>query len=255
MKKLLVFRHESWIKGGHFTAIANQLKLPMQWVKIDQNDAIPATIADDVAGLVFLGGTMSVNDPLPWIKKELDLIRLAKENEFPVLGHCLGSQLISKSLGATVCPMPAKEIGWHTITCLDNPIAHDWFADISGQIKIMLWHHEEFSLPEGAVPLYTSRYCENQAFVFDNMLATVAHIEVSQLMLNHWLEIYGHDITPNNKSIQPIEEIRTNMKNKIRTMHKLTDAFYYKWLAKVYPDFFASCDRQDFMSNINGNTN
>lgn len=255
MKKLLVFRHESWIKGGHLVVLLERLGIPLQWVKIDKNNIIPEIIADDVAGLIFLGGTMSVNDPLPWVEKELNLIRLAEKYEIPVLGHCLGSQLISKALGGIISPMPEKEIGWHTITCLNNPIAHEWFSNIPKQTKIMLWHHEEFTIPDGAVPLYESKYCKNQAFIIGNMLATVGHIELSLLMLNNWLEIYGHDITPNNKSVQSIEEIRANMKDKMQKMHELTNSFYFKWLADIYPSLIASCDKQDLLSNIYNNSN
>lgn len=70
---------------------------------------------DNISGLVFLGGTMSVNDRHPWLAEEMRLIRVAATQGLPMLGHCLGSQLITKALGGTVAPMPNEEIGWHEV--------------------------------------------------------------------------------------------------------------------------------------------
>lgn len=235
MKKLLLFRHESWIGAAHLTDLLNELDIPFDLIRIDQNDVIPQQLDEDVAGLVFLGGTMSVNDPLPWIQQELKLIKLAYQNKLPVLGHCLGSQLISKALGGKVSTMPDKEIGWHSIQFANNETARQWQGYLPDGMKIMLWHHQEFSIPQGADPLYSTRHCKNQAFAIGNIVATVAHVELSEQMLNKWLDIYGYDIEANGESVQAITDIKHNIKNKMAEMHALSDSFYIKWLAMVYP--------------------
>ncbi len=235
MKKILIFRHESWVGAAYFTDLLTELGIAFELIRIDQNEIIPQHLADDVAGLVFLGGTMSVNDSLPWIEQSLNLIQLAQQKKFPVLGHCLGSQLISKALGGTVSPMPNKEIGWHSIRFADNDTARQWRGHLPDGMKIMIWHHEEFSIPRGAEPLYATQHCHNQAFAIDNMVATVAHVELSEQLLNEWLDAYGDDIEPNDGSVQAIAEIKCNIKDKMAEMHTLSDSFYIKWLAMAYP--------------------
>ncbi|WP_083239039.1 type 1 glutamine amidotransferase [Methyloceanibacter superfactus] len=184
--------------------------------------------------MVFLGGTMSVNDPLPWIEDELSLIRQGQARGMPMLGHCLGSQLISKALGGTVAPMPAKEIGWHTVTRSERSGADAWLGDVPDQFDILIWHHDAFTLPPGADPLYSSPFCPDQAFVLGNTLATVAHIEVTAPLLREWLSIYGHDIAPVSASVQDIEQIRHRLDERVQEMHDtLTDRLYDRWLARL----------------------
>ncbi len=163
---------------------------------------------DDIAGLVFLGGTMSVNDGLPWLDDELRLIRLAAAQDVPILGHCLGSQLIAKALGGTVAPMDAKEIGWHPVRRLDNPVARDWLGAVPDSVEVFIWHHEAFSLPPGAVPLLAGEHCADQAYAIGNAVATVGHPEVTADMLSQWLRVYGYDVEPVSASVQAIERIR-----------------------------------------------
>ncbi len=232
MKPIRIFRHEDWIKAGHLTDTLERRGIPYELVAIDEGMPVPKAI-DDVSGLAFLGGTMSVNDPLPWIDDELRLIRRAAERRLPVLGHCLGSQLISKALGGVVRPMSAKEIGWHTVTLLDNPVTREWFSEMPRTLDILVWHHDAFTLPAGATPLYSSRFCPEQAFVIDNMVATVAHIEVTSDLLREWLDIYGYDLNPVSESVQSIEEVGRDLEARVPAMQRLTNAIYDTWLAKV----------------------
>ena len=248
MNKLLLFRHESWIEAPHLTDLLAKFEIPYEVIKIDNGDTIPNDITDDVGGLVFFGGTMSVNEPLPWLQDELNLIRLAHKKNVPILGHCLGSQLISKALGGKVKPMKQKEIGWHLIKFCDNEQAKNWQGKIPNHIKIMLWHHDEFTIPKGASPLYTTENCKNQAFVKGNVIATIAHIELSTLMLQNWLDIYGYDIEPNDSSVQKIEQIKNNIQSKMQEMHFLSDSFYLKWLSMIYLPHIDSYTHKNLLS-------
>lgn len=233
MKPVCIVRHEDWINAGHLAETLNHHRIPNEMVAIDRGEPLPDRIAD-ISGLAFLGGTMSVNDPLPWIARELDLIRDAHRAGLPVLGHCFGSQLIAKALGAAVLPMPAKEIGWHTVKQSPNPIAQACLAGAPESFEIFIWHHEAFTLPAGASALYSSRFCAEQAFVIGNMLATVAHIEVTVPMLEQWLGIYGYDIEPLSESVQSAARIREDMHARVRRMQEcVTDRLYRQWLARV----------------------
>ena len=95
---------------------------------------------------------MSVNDDLPWIAPTLALIRQAVVNDIPVLGHCLGAQLMSKALGGKVSRSLVKEIGWGEVSVADNPSAHKWFGELS-KFEAFHWHGETFTLPAGATCL------------------------------------------------------------------------------------------------------
>src|SRR3989304_3649018 len=111
MKPVAIFRHHRNEGPGYLGAYLDARGVPWTVIRIDQDEKVPAD-ARAFSGAVFMGGPMSVNDDLPWIAPGLDLIRAAVAAGVPVLGHCLGGQLIATALGATVSPNPVKEIGW-----------------------------------------------------------------------------------------------------------------------------------------------
>jgi GMP synthase-like glutamine amidotransferase len=233
MKPIRIFRHEDWIQPGRVTEYLDAQGISWELVRIDQGDSVPQRV-DDVSGLVFLGGTMSVNDDYSWLDHEMRLIRSAAARDLPMLGHCMGSQLIAKALGGEVTPMPAKEIGWHEVRRLNNPAAEAWLQQIPHRFEIFIWHHEAFTLPPGATPLYSSEHCVEQAYAMGNTVATVAHPEVTTEMLDDWLRIYGHDIAPVSARVQPIERIRDRLAERCSAMHRIfTDRLYDAWLTRV----------------------
>ncbi len=237
MKPIRIFRHEDWIQSGRLEEYLADHGVPVELVCVDRGDAVPQQI-DDVSGLAFLGGTMSVNDEYPWLAEEMALIRTAAAKDLPMLGHCMGSQLIAKALGGAVAPMPAKEIGWYAVQKADNPVAKEWLQAVPDRFEILIWHHDAFSLPPGAAPLYSSDYCPEQAYALGNSVATVAHAEVTAAMLEEWLRLYGYDIAPASDSVQTIEQIRERLAERCATMHQqFTDRLYDAWLERVraYP--------------------
>ncbi len=201
-------------------------------VAIDQGEPIPTDI-NNISGLAFLGGTMSVNDALPWISEELNLICHAAEKNLPIIGHCFGAQLISKALGGSISTMPKKEIGWHTIEFLDNEICKQWFSRLPKTLDVLLWHEDAMTIPSGATPLYTTVHNPNQAFAIDNIIATIPHLEVTSTMLNDWLEVYGYDLEPLSDSVQSEVEISRDLAERLSTMHQLADVMYTRWLSML----------------------
>ena len=233
MKPIRIFQHQDWVGAGRVVETLTRLNLPFEVISIDRGDGVPSAVGD-VSAMVFLGGTMSVNDPLPWIDDELALIREGQARGIPMLGHCLGSQLISKAMGGMVAPMPAKEIGWHRVMRSRNPAADAWQAELPDEFDILIWHHDAFTLPPGAAPLYSSKFCPDQAFVLGDTLATVAHIEVTAPLLREWLEIYGDDIAPISASVQEREQILHGLDERVQHMHAtVTDRLYERWLSRV----------------------
>ncbi len=129
MKPVAIFRHIAIEGAGYFASFLNEHAIPWELIRIDEGQTVPRN-SQDYSGLVFMGGPMSVNDDLPWIAPSLELIREAFGKDIPLLGHCLGGQLISKALGAIVSKNPVKEIGWGKTDVSDNETARAWFGDI-----------------------------------------------------------------------------------------------------------------------------
>jgi GMP synthase-like glutamine amidotransferase len=233
LKPIRFFRHEDWIQPGRLAEYLDARAISWELVAIDRGEPVPQGV-DDVSALVFLGGTMSVNDAHSWLAEEMRLIRAAAARDLPMLGHCLGSQLIAKALGATVAPMAAKEIGWHRVRQLDNPAARDWLGTVPENFELLIWHHDAFTLPPGAAPLYSSDHCAEQAYAIGNTVATVAHPEVTSEMLQQWLRIYGYDIEADRAGVQSIEQIRERLPERCAAMHRVfTDRLYDAWIARV----------------------
>ncbi|MBT9613816.1 MAG: type 1 glutamine amidotransferase, partial [Burkholderiales bacterium] len=162
MKPVAIFRHSQTEGPGYFATFLTQHNIPLELIKIDAGDPVPTDVSA-YSGLVFMGGPMSVNDDLPWIVPVLNLIREAVRQDIPVLGHCLGGQLISKALGGAVTKNPAKEIGWGEVSIVDQAAARAWFGDAPDKFLSFHWHGETFSLPPGATRILESPHCANQA--------------------------------------------------------------------------------------------
>ena len=110
MKPVAIFRHAPTEGPGYFATYLDRYGVPWEVIGIDEGEAVPAG-AERFSGLVFMGGPMSVNDDLPWIAPALKLIRAAAGGGVPVLGHCLGGQLMARALGGEITRNPVKEIG------------------------------------------------------------------------------------------------------------------------------------------------
>ena len=130
--------------------------------------------------LVVMGGPMSVNDEAeyPWLAQEKDFIKQAIDLGIPVLGICLGAQLIADTMGGKVFPNTVKEIGWFPITAVNSETSSTF--QFPKEIDVFHWHGETFSLPEGAVQIAKSQGCENQAFQLgSNVIGLQFHLETT----------------------------------------------------------------------------
>jgi len=137
------------------------------------------------AGLIFMGGPMSANDDLQYIRQELVLIQKAVALDKPILGVCLGAQLIAKALGARVYPNRAKEIGWYPVYWTEAGRAE---LGLSEPETVFHWHGETFDLPPGAELLAYSDLCCHQAYrIGQNILGLQFHLEVTPEMIADWL--------------------------------------------------------------------
>jgi GMP synthase-like glutamine amidotransferase len=233
MLPIAIFRHLTIEGPGFLAGILDERNIPWQLIAIDKGDAIPES-AQDFSALVFMGGPMSVNDDLPWIAQELALIRGAVSHDIPVLGHCLGGQLISKALGGIVVKNPDKEIGWGQVAVTDNDVARHWFGDMD-TFDAFHWHGETFTLPQGAVHLLSSEHCENQAYAIGPHLALQCHIEMTGTMIADWCVAGEEELTASAASpaVQSAQIIQEQMAQKLPHLHEVAERLYTRWLAGV----------------------
>jgi GMP synthase-like glutamine amidotransferase len=229
MRPIAIFRHVAIEGPGHFATFLERHDLPWQLVAIDQGMALPES-ADAFAGLVFMGGPMSVNDDLPWISQELALIRQAVAANIPVLGHCLGSQLMAKALGAKVTRNPVKEIGWGKVEVPHTAAAHQWFGDRRDFVAFH-WHGETFDLPAGAEPILASLYCTNQAFALGKHLGLQCHVEMTRDMIRQWCEAGAEEIAHSDSpAVQSSAVIEAMSPAHLGPMHAVADQLYGRWI-------------------------
>jgi GMP synthase (glutamine-hydrolysing) len=163
---LLVFQHVAHESPAALATVLQRHGHRLRVIRLDLGDSVPEDL-DDVDGVISMGGPMNVDqaDEHPWIDKELEVLRQAHETGLPLLGICLGCQLIAHALGGEVAPMPQPEIGWHPIKQTffgTNDTLHNgvpWQT-----IQVHAHAMEVTKLPAAGVPLASSTTCRNQAF-------------------------------------------------------------------------------------------
>jgi GMP synthase-like glutamine amidotransferase len=136
--------------------------------------------------VVVLGAPESANDDLPYLIEEQKLIKNSVNDHIPVLGICLGSQLIAKTFGAKVYKGPTKEIGfYHDLMISNNSKLFDGFTN---PFSVFHWHGDTFDLPDGATRLALSENYSNQAFQYKSAVGLQFHLEINEQMVNLWLD-------------------------------------------------------------------
>lgn len=231
LKPIAIFR-QALVEGpGYLADYLNEYSIPWLLIRIDEGDTIPQD-AGAYSGLVFMGGTMSTNDDLPWMLPVLTLIRQAVARNIPVLGHCLGGQLIAKAMGGIVKRNPVKEIGWGKVEVSNNVTAHKWFGAVQ-TFDAFHWHGETFSLPPGAVHLLSSAHCANQAFALGKHLALQCHVEMTRQMIHSWCEIGGTEISAGVGSlgVQSAKLMQEQVTDKLPQLHAVARQLYQQWIA------------------------
>lgn len=235
MKPVAVFRHAPTEGPGYFATFLHSQNIRLELIKLDTGDAVPAS-PDAFSGLVFMGGPMSVNDDLPWIAPVLGLIRAAVAMDIPVLGHCLGGQLIAKALGGVVSRNPVKEIGWGEVAVVDDPVARAWFEAASTRFTAFHWHGETFSIPPGATRILESAYCPNQAYVLGKHLGMQCHVEMTRDMIETWCDVGKDEIAAaHSPAVQTPQQMALDMDRKLTALNAVAAQLYTHWIQGLKP--------------------
>ena len=231
MLPVLIVRHSATEGAGYFSEFLDHHAIPWQLLRIDTGDALPARL-NGYSGLCLMGGPMSVNDDLPWIAAELSLVREAVEQSIPVIGHCLGGQLLSKALGGVVSANPVKEIGWGEVRVTNAQAAADWLGHDTQPMRVFHWHGETFSIPPRGVGILDSAYCANQAFVLDNRhLGMQCHVEMTPDMIETWCETGADEIAASpGPAVQTAVAMQADMDTRIPRLREIADKLYSRWI-------------------------
>ncbi len=184
----LLVQHVAFEGPGAIALAVSDSGADLTVVRVDRGDAIPPPAAvADMAGLVVMGGPMSVHDDLEWLADERALLRGAVEAGRPVLGVCLGAQQLASALGASVTQGPAPECGAGEVHLTTEAIGDPVFGPAPTPLPCVHWHGDTFSLPEGAVRLAGNDAYENQAFrIGDRAYGLQFHVEVTASLVAHW---------------------------------------------------------------------
>jgi GMP synthase-like glutamine amidotransferase len=177
---------------------------------------------------------MSVNDDLPWLPPLFALIRDAVARGVPVIGHCLGGQLMSKALGGQVTKNPVKEIGWGRVVTTDA-VAREWLGDLEG-FEAFHWHGETFSIPAGATRILSSDYCVNQAFVVGRHLGMQCHVEMTEAMIRLWCRQWADECAAPSASVLTPQQMEENLDARIAAMRVAADRLYARWIGGLKRD-------------------
>ena len=168
--------------------------------------AHPPEDARGYQAVIVMGGPMGVYDEAayPFLRAEQHFLRCAMAQDVPLLGICLGSQLLAKALGARVYRNAQKEIGWYTVDLTPAGAADPLFAGLPLSLPVFQWHSDAFDLPAGAIPLASSPLCAHQAFRYgDRVYGLLFHLELTPAIIHTWMETFQDELLSLRGTIDP----------------------------------------------------
>jgi GMP synthase-like glutamine amidotransferase len=234
-RPIAVFQHTEVGAPGAVVPVLQALGREVALVRIVDGEPVPKD-PGAYGGLVFMGGYMSVHDPLPWIAEVLALIRRAADAGLPVAGHCLGSQLVALALGGTVEPAGRPEIGWCEIEAEDTAEARRWWGPDAGRrLQTFQWHADTFVPPPGAVRIAHGGHCASQAFVVDGRhLLLQSHLEMTPALVGLAVARNGHQLARQNALGNPacsaLVDVERDLPARTAGMHRLLGRLYAQWV-------------------------
>lgn len=188
---VVILKHVPYEGPGIIADILEGRGLPFKTLEIHAGDPLPLSPAG-LTGVISMGGPMSVNDGLPFIDREQGFLVEAIDRGLPVLGVCLGAQIIAKALGAEVYPGEQAEVGWGEVNVSEEGSGDPIFSSVGEEIPVLHWHGETFDLPEGASHLASSPLYANQAFRWGECVYGLQfHLEATREMIREWVREDG----------------------------------------------------------------
>jgi GMP synthase (glutamine-hydrolysing) len=230
MKPVLILQHLTLDGPAYLGRWLAQQGIPFEVFNTEAGEAFPSQVGR-YSALALLGGEMSANDPLPALRDAQRLILQAMDRDVPVLGHCLGGQLMARSLGARVVDSPRPEIGWQRLRIRPGTEARAWFGD-RDEACVFQWHYEAFELPVGATELACSDACPHQAFAVGPHLAVQFHVELDETKLRAWAcaDDRRTRAVLGGPSVQSGAAMLRDAESHLAGQQALADRIYSRWL-------------------------
>ncbi len=224
-----VFRFSPTEGPAYFADWLDAHALPWRLIALDEGAPVPAA-SDTFAGIGMMGGPMAVYDALPWVAPLSGLLRDAVARGVPVIGHCLGGQLLAQALGTKVERAPRPEIGWFDVEVEPAPSARAWFGG-RDRFTTFQWHYDGFALPEGAQRVLTGAAHANQAYVVDERhIGFQCHIEMTSALIEAWLESGAGELREASSATrQSVAAIRDGAAAHLPALHEVAAAVYTRW--------------------------
>ncbi len=232
MKPVLVLQHLSSDGPGYLATWLRGQGVPCVVLDTQAGQAYPEHV-DGYRALAVLGGEMSANDDMASLRQAERLILEAMDRGVPVIGHCLGGQLMARALGASVHASPAPEIGWQPLHVAPTAAARAWFGPGEAQ-TVFHWHLEAFGLPAGAELLASSPACPHQAFAIGPHLGMQFHVELDAAKLALWSGSSAPDFLAMQTvcpTVQSGAAMRAQAVEALPRQQALAARIYERWLA------------------------
>ncbi len=233
---IIVFQHHDIGVPGRLGVTLRDHAHRLDIRMLHEGDSVPPDF-DNVSGVISLGGPQSVGDPedkAPWMARELEFLREAHERSIPVVGVCLGAQLVAAALGGEVSPMDQPEIGFHSVKLGPTGQTETLLAGISWDSMQFCHHGQEITkLPEGAVPLASSKRCKVQAFkVGMRTYGFQYHFEADQPIIRKLVNSARDDL---HRAGYTEDEIDQQVENQYAAFARLADRLCVNIAANLLP--------------------
>jgi GMP synthase (glutamine-hydrolysing) len=233
MSKILVLQHAPCETLGTIANALQDAALAWQYFRVFQGAPLPKEIGE-AGGLIVMGGPMGVyeQDRYPHLRDEIRLVEAALKAEIPILGVCLGSQLLASVLGAQIRKADQKEIGWHDLRLTDSAASDRLFAGLPNSVTVFHWHGDVFDLPKDATSLAKSQLTEHQAFRFgDHVYGLLFHLEVTETMVKEMVDTFADEV---REAGADGAAIVAKASEHLPALHKFGETIFSRWAEAVY---------------------
>ncbi len=232
MSEVLVVQHVSCETLGTIAVALEAEGLSTQWVRPFQGNPVPKELGD-AAALIVMGGPVGVyeQDRYPFLRDEIRLIEQALKEEKPVLGICLGSQLLAAVLGGEVTKGKKKEIGWYRVTLTESGKTDPLWKEVESSFTAYHWHGDIFNLPKGAAPLASSDLTACQAFCYgDHAYGFLFHMEVTRKIIEEMVDTFADELQEAGVDGQGIVG---KIKDHLPELQKIGSLVFRRWARLV----------------------
>jgi len=229
MRPVAIFRFSPTEGPAYFGEWLSKQGIPMELIALDDGATVPLD-PSEYSGIGMMGGPMFVNDPLPWIAPLCGLLRDAIGDGVPVIGHCLGGQLMAKALGARVSRAPTPEIGWLHVDVCDRGARREWFGNLP-RFAAFEWHYDRFDLPPMATRVLTNAFNADQGFIIDDRhIGLQCHIEMTRELVETWCNSSTAELpVRSSANLQTAADLLADLPARLAALNQVADCIYARW--------------------------